>query len=156
MKAHFHIQDKIFCCRTNIYFYGEEILCLFGWIETYPGSFGTSSVSPSTAITEFSIFRETRPKISKISEISKDLLKTPISRWSLICPKSPSLHPPEIFAPREGISCTKSVSFHFSVSLLWLLIPLFSMIVFSSFSSSTRGKLLVLTSRIISTLPLDL
>lgn len=102
MKAHFHIQDKIFCCRTNIYFYGEEILCLFGWIETYPGSFGTSSVSPSTAITEFSIFRETRPKISKISEISKDLLKTPISRWSLICPKSPSLHPPEIFAPQRG------------------------------------------------------
>ena len=106
MKAHFHIQDKIFCCRTNIYFYGEEILCLFGWIETYPGSFGTSSVSPSTAITEFSIFRETRPKISKTRDFqnirnlqrsSQDPDLSLVSNLSKVTVASPSgdFRPPE-------------------------------------------------------------
>ena len=40
--------------------------------ETYPGSFGTSSVSPSTAITELSIL----PKDKICRKITKDLRKS--------------------------------------------------------------------------------
>ena len=40
--------------------------------ETYPGSFGTSSVSPSTAITELSIL----PKAKSCCKITRDLQKS--------------------------------------------------------------------------------
>ena len=99
------------------------------WLETYPGSFGTSSVSPpSTAITEFSIFREFSSSNNKIGSRNQKSPKI-FSRPSISCPKS---RPTVLVTQRSGdflLSSTESVSFHFSVSLYLVvsLHPLASM-----------------------------
>ena len=100
-RIRFFVAEQIYISMEKKY-----CVCLVGQKPT-PGHLGRpqcpqarpSLSSPSSARQDQ---RSPKQEISKISEISKDLLKTPISRWSLICPKSPSLHPPEIFAPQRG------------------------------------------------------
>ena len=64
--------------------------------ETYPGSFGTSSVSPSTAITELSIL----PKDKSCCKITRDLQKSS-QELSKVTNKGHR---------KRWFSCTKSLS----------------------------------------------
>ena len=62
--GHYLDQGHLYLCICHV--------LVFLLTETYPGSFGTSSVSPSTAITELSIL----PKAKSCCKITRDLQKS--------------------------------------------------------------------------------